>query len=286
MYEPKKTVPLFFKTDINPVPVLHSERAWVLVVSCGRCSVLWSIHVGLSHCFWLCWVFLNVSCLPMWGLCAVFVALQTKKETVREQGWEVEWRGSRDRGLPFTHTAETLPLSKIQHSSYLRKGAVDLIDNKGQTHLCCTHAGQIHTATNHELEHYRNNMIRATSMYHRVLFHHIAYHWNRLTERIFTLRWCFDSDNSSLRFGQAVQRAAGLADGATEAAQRTQAGWGRVWQPETGAAGTAPEWGQSHQHIAECGKLCSQLYFLLSLFSLDFVSLWGISFSADLWTVL
>lgn len=99
MYKPKKNSTSFFKTEMNPVPVLHSERAWVLVVSCGRCSVLWSIHVSLSHCFWLCWVFLNVSCLPMWGLCAVFVALQTK--TVREQGWESEWRGSRDRGLPL-----------------------------------------------------------------------------------------------------------------------------------------------------------------------------------------
>lgn len=85
-------------------------------------------------------------------------------------------KGEQRQRAPFTHTATTLLFSKKQHSSYLRKGAVDLIDNKGQTHLCCTHAGQIHTATNHELEHYRNNMIRATSMYHGVLFHRIAYH--------------------------------------------------------------------------------------------------------------
>lgn len=74
----------------------------------------------------------------MWGLCAVFVALQTKKETSEGTGMRSGVKGGgaeTEASLYPRHTANTLPLSKIQHSSYLRKGAVDLIDNKRQKHL-------------------------------------------------------------------------------------------------------------------------------------------------------
>lgn len=56
---------------------------------------------------------------------------------------------------------------------------------------------------------------------------------------------CLTLNISCARFGQAVQGAAGPADGAAEVAERTQAGRGRVRQSETGAAGSAAERGQS-----------------------------------------
>ena len=60
---------------------------------------------------------LNVSCLPMWGLCAVFVALQTKKETSEGTGMRSGVKGGEQRQRPpFTHGTQPILYLSLKYS--------------------------------------------------------------------------------------------------------------------------------------------------------------------------
>lgn len=156
---------------------------------------------------------------------------------MRKGGWV---NGSRDRG-PFTHGKENLTsLWGLQYSSCLKmgqrsSGPLSSMLTKGSDMImgpmCCNVM-----------------LVKNCSIQNQMLFHLTVFplKTNALGEMSCTFMICFKSYISCLRFGQTIQRATILAVGASEATECSQIGCGRIWQPETGAAGTAPEWGQLH----------------------------------------
>lgn len=156
---------------------------------------------------------------------------------MRKGGWV---NGSRGRG-PFTHGKENLTsLWGLQYSSCLKmgqrsSGPLSSKLTKGSEKImgpmCCNVM-----------------LVKNCSIQNQMLFHLTVFSLktNALGEMSCTFMICFKSYISCLRFGQTIQRATILAVGASEATECSQIGCGRIWQPETGAAGTAPEWGQLH----------------------------------------